>query len=180
MQITLKNQKNVPITQHKAATASPPIYSTRIRHFFTQIYLLHLPCLFITECFLNFGSNLNSIHLDSFICSQFLKSSLLQFLTNISIIILIAAPPFKLNCCLALQSSFPASTSLLVLENYVFVAERQKDRKKKDRKTKTQSCSHRFRSQPRSTSNNVFLTAVTTTTIVTETMIMMVANCHWQ
>ena len=103
------------------------------------MYLRHLPCLFITECFLNFGSNLNSIHLDSFICSQFLKSSLLQFLTNISIIILIAAPPFKLNCCLALQSSFPASTSLLVLENYVFVAERQKDERKKTERQKHKS-----------------------------------------
>ena len=103
---------------------------------FTQIYLRHFPFLFITKCFLNFGSNLNSSHLDSFICSQFLKSSLLQFLTNISIIILIAEPPFKLNCCLALQSSFPASTSLLVLENYVFVAERQKDERKKTERQK--------------------------------------------
>ena len=102
-------------------------------------------------------------------CKNKMKSSLLQFLTNIVIImIIIAAPPFKLNCCLALQSSFPASTSVLVLENYVFVTERQKDRTKK---TERQRCSHRIVS----TSNFVFVTAVTTTTIVTKTMIMMVA-----
>ena len=144
------NQIMFPSRSTKQQPRPLPYFLPEFAIFFTQIYLRHFSCLFISECFLNFASNLNS----SFICSQYMfllqcknkmKSSLLHFLTNLPIIIiLIAAPPFKLNCCLALQSSFPASTSLLVLENYVFVTERQKDKKterkrQKDKNPKLQS-----------------------------------------